>query len=329
MRHRRAQHLLLLVGVASGCADFVSIPTEQLGPLIFVESAPDGQQRVASLTTDGQRGADVSGQHALIVSPRWSPSGSRIAYVGFEDDRFRDLWIVEVDDQGRPGEPHSMLRWDTIEQPPLLHWLPDESGLLWSEMTNTSVALRQLDLASGADAWHHQVQLLNIDVASDGRIVGYVSPDEASGSLAVYDATFEPLIETEPDLGEAPRWSPDASEIAFVLREQPGIGLLDPDTGAWQRLTDAQDSDVRWSPDGTRLSFVRNREQLIVRDRQTGTEVIMLEASAQAHEWSRDGQLLALRGSESMLWLLSVGDGSVLAIADVGASVPNLDWGLP
>lgn len=326
MRHRRA-HLLLLVGVASGCADFVSVPTE-LGPLIFVESAPDGQ-RVASLTTDGQRGAEVSDHHALIVSPRWSPSGSRIAYVGFEDERIRDLWIVEVDDQGRPGEPRSALRWDTAEQPPLLHWLPDETGLLWSEMTNTSVALRQLDLASGADTWHQQVQLLNIDVASDGRIVGHVAQDETGGSLAVYEATFEPLIETEPDLGEAPRWSPDASEIAFVLREQPGIGVLDPDTGAWQRLTDAQDSDVRWSPDGTSLSFVRNRDQLIVRDRQSGTEVIVLEAAAQAHEWSRDGQQLALRGSESALWLLRVDDGGVLATADVGASVPNLDWGPP
>lgn len=170
-----------------------------------------------------------------------------------------------------------------------------------------------------AGTWHHQVQLSEIDVASDGRIVGHVWDDETSVAIAIYDAAFEPLIETEPGLGEAPRWSPDASEIAFVLRDQPGIGVLDPDTGAWQRLTDAQDSDLRWSPDGTRMSFLRNREQLVVRDRQSGTEVIVLEASAQPHEWSRDGQHLALRGSESTLWLLSVGDGS--------GSVPDLDWG--
>jgi Tol biopolymer transport system component len=105
--------------------------------------------------------------------------------------------------------------------------------------------------------------------------------------------------------------------------------VLDPDTGAWQRLTDAQDSDLRWSPDGTRLSIVRNREQLVVRDRQTGTEAIVLDAGAEAHEWSRDGQHLALRGSESTLWLLTAGDGSVLEVAVLRASVPNLDWGSP
>lgn len=309
-----------------GCADFVEMPAEQVGPLIFVEPATDGGQRLGSLTTDGQRGVEVGDAHVLIVSPRWSPSGAMIAYVGLEDDRIRDLWIVEVDAEGRPGEPRSVLRWNTAEQPPLLHWLPDESGLVWSEMTDTSNALRQLDLASGADTWHDQANLSDLDVAGDGRLVGRVAA-EASDTIAVYDASFELLVETQTGLGEAPRWSPDASEVAFILRGEPGIGVLDPDTGAWQRLTDAQDSDLRWSPDGARLSFVRNREQLIVRDRQTGTEAILLEAGAQAHEWSRDGQHLALRGSESALWLLTTSDASVLEIEDVRASVPNLDWG--
>jgi hypothetical protein len=82
-------------------------------------------------------------------------------------------------------------------------------------------------------------------------------------------------------------------------------------------------------PDGTRLSIVRDHEQLVVRDRQTGAETILLAADAKAHEWSRDGQHLALRGSESSLWLLGIGDTSVLEVEDVHASVPNLDWGPP
>jgi Tol biopolymer transport system component len=316
---------LLLVG----CADFVSAPVEQIGPLIFVESTSDGGQQIGSLTTDGQRGAELGSRHARVISPRWSPNGGMIAYVGFKDDRIRDLWIVDVDEQGRPGEPRSVLRWDTAEQPPLLHWLPDESGLVWSEMTDTSVALRHLELESGEDTWHHQTGLWNIDVANDGRIVGRVMVDETDSALAVYDAAFEPLIETEIGLGEMPIWSPDASEVAFVLRDQPGIGVLDPDTGAWQRLTDAPDTDPRWSPDGTRLSIVRDHEQLVVRDRQTGAETVLLDADAKAHEWSRDGQHLALRGSESSLWLLGIGDASVLEVEDMHASVPNLDWGPP
>jgi dipeptidyl aminopeptidase/acylaminoacyl peptidase len=196
-------------------------------------------------------------------------------------------------------------------------------------MTDTSVALRHLELGSGEDTWHHQAGLWNIDVANDGRIVGRVVVDETDSALAVYDAAFEPIIETEIGLGEMPIWSPDATEVAFVLRDQPGIGVLDPDTGAWQRLTDAPDTDPRWSPDGTRLSIVRDHEQLVVRDRQTGAETILLDADAKAHEWSRDGQHLALRGSESSLWLLGIGDASVLEVEDVHASVPNLDWGPP
>ncbi|PRQ00499.1 hypothetical protein [Enhygromyxa salina] len=160
-----------------GCADFVSVPDAELGPLIFVESTPDDDQRIASLTTDGQRGAELGGRHASIISPRWSPSGAMIAYLGLEDEQVRDLWLVDVD--------------------------------------------------------------------------------------------------------------------------------------------------------GTRLSFVRDREQLVVRDRQTGMETVVLDAGAQAHEWSRDGQHLALAGPEFALWLVTVGDGSVLSIADLRASVPNLDWGPP
>ncbi|KIG17266.1 hypothetical protein DB30_03449 [Enhygromyxa salina] len=305
-----------------GCADVVPMSAEQVGPLIFVE--PTGQ-RIGSLTTNGQRGAGVGEAHAVIVSPRWSPSGSMIAYVGLEDDRVRDLWIVNIDAEGRPAEPRSALRWDTAEPPPLLHWLPDESGLLWSEMTDTSVAVRQLELASGADTWHFQINLSDLDVASDGRIVGRAST-ESSDSLAVHAASFERLFETEAGLGKAPRWSPDGSEVGFVLLGEPGIGVLDPDTGTWERLTNAEDTDLRWSPDGTYLSFVRQREQLVLRDRQRGTETIMLEAEAAAHEWSRDGRHLAMPGPDRTLWLLSRDDGSVREVVGLRASVPNLDW---
>lgn len=311
-----------------GCSDIIPMPVVQVGPLIFVEPAPDGAQRIGSLTTDGQRGENVGEAHALIVSPRWSPSGAMIAYVGLENDRIRDLWIVEIDAEGQPGEPHSALHWDTTDEPPLLHWLPDESGLLWNETTDTSVALRQLDIESGADTWHYQVNLSDLDVASDGRLVGRVSA-EATDTIAVYDASFELLVETEMDLGEAPRWSPDASEVALVLRGEPGIGVLDPDIGTWERLTNAEDTHVRWSPDGLQLSFVREDEQLVVRDRRSGLETILLEADAQPHEWSRDGQLLALNGTPTTLWLLSTSDASVLEVEDVRVSVPNLDWGPP
>jgi Tol biopolymer transport system component len=309
-----------------GCADFVAAP-EPVGPLIFVEPTAEGQQQVGSLTADGQRGAEVGARHALIVSPRWSPSGRTIAYVGFQDERVRDLWLVEVDAEGRPSEPRSVLRWDTAEEPPLLHWLPDESGLVWSEAKETVLALRHLDLATEQDTWHDQAPLWDLDVAGDGRVVGRLSAGDTNDAIAVYDASFELLVETEPGLGEAPRWSPDATEIAFVVRAEPGLAVLDPDAGTWERLTDADDTDPRWSPDGSRLSFVRDREQLVVRDRQSGAETVMLDTDAQPHEWSRDGQHLALRGSEATLWLLTTGNGSVLEIADLRASVPNLDWG--
>jgi Tol biopolymer transport system component len=322
-RKARSFGWLTVVLTLSCGGDDVAVPVEELGSLIFVESADDGQ-RVASLTSDGQRAAELETHHMLIVSPRWSPGGTMIAYVGFETDRLRDLWIVDIED-GRPSMPRSALRWDTAEAPPSLHWLPDESGLVWSEMTDVAPALRHLDLASGEDTWHTQIRLFDIDVAVDGRIVG-LELDEQSSTIAVYDAAHDLIVETEPNIGEAARWSPDATEVAFVLRSEPGIAILDPDTSVWERLTTADDRYVCWSSDGSRLSFVRGG-QLFVRERASGDETLLVDADAGAHAWSRSGDHIAMPGPDRTLWLLTTSDWTVHVVENLRASAPALHWG--
>lgn len=310
----------LLTLLLAACGSDPEEPT--IAPLLVVEPSPAGLQQIGSLHADGTRGATLAGEAALILAPRWSPSGTKIAYAAIEqsDSSEYAIWLVELDASDRPGPPRELLRWQA-EVEPIVHWLPDDRGLVWADMTDEAAAVRELELESGDDRWHYATRLSQLDVDAQGRLVGLRSETDQATTIAVFEADHALFVESEPGLGRMPAWSPQGDAIAFELTAAPGVGLLALD-GTWTRLSEGSDHALAWAPDGRRISFVRE-DRLMVVDRTTGETSEVLDHAA-AHAWSHDGTYLAMPAPNALAIVTTSSWWRVELAIDT--FMPSLDW---
>jgi TolB protein len=107
-----------------------------------------------------------------------------------------------------------------------------------------------------------------------------------------------------------PRWSPDGSQIAFVmsprgyLTRYAGDGdiyVMDPDGTAMRQLTQGLDASTpTWSPDGSQIAFVRNQGQELVVMRADGSNQQVIARHRGYYQWpawSPDGQTIAYQST--------------------------------
>lgn len=281
-----------------------TVAPSPLGPLIVVEPTPAGAHQLGSLHADGTRGGALGREVEVIVSPRWSPSGSKIAYVAHapSESNERSIELVVLDADGQPGPPRELLRWSTNEPLPLLHWLPADRGLVWTEMGEEFSSLRELELASGELRRHTDVRVWDLDVDAAGRLVGLGMVDEVESAVMVFDADRSKLVESAPELGSSPRWSPRGDAIALVLAEPPGLGVLALD-GSSTRLTTGSEREFQWHPGANQLSFVRDGALWLV-EVESGELLEVLDEGG-AHVWSPDGTWLAMPADGQLTLLVS------------------------
>ena len=228
-----------LPAILAGCQMGPELPA---GRLAFVRH---NDLWVADRLGDEPRRITSVDSGALIDDPRWSPDGKRIAYVHspaavFDPDDIltafppSDIMIVNADGS-RPrmvlahGNPGVQLRTPA--------WLPDDSGLLYTEFTaivkdnkpaGVKIALRRLDLStlSTTLVLNHA---LNADVSPDGRHITYVPSFNAPNPTGIWVADISGsnsrLIFHHPDFGEyhAPRYSPDGRHIGFTASGGPDL----------------------------------------------------------------------------------------------------------
>jgi dipeptidyl aminopeptidase/acylaminoacyl peptidase len=284
--------------------------------------SPDGRtivyvRRTADVMTDRMQSSlwliDVaSGRQSPLAaqgsSPRWSPDGTRIAYVAADGDRSQLFvhWIatgVSARVTGFPGNPQA------------LAWSPDGTRLAYiANVAGEPTTLGKAPPKPDGAKWAEPLTVIDrVNYRNDGP--GYVKPGRdhlfvvgAEGGAA-RQLTFGAF-----DDGGPLSWTPDGREIVFAAIRGPeaerqvmnsDVIAVDVTTAAMRTLTtrDGPDGQPRISPDGSRIAWLgfddRRRSyentQLYVGDRNAGAPrslTASLDRAVEDAVWAVDGRSL-------------------------------------
>ncbi len=229
--------------------------------VVFVaESGPKDNRlkRLAIMDYDGQNVQYLTDSAAIVLAPRFSPTGDRVLYTSYETG-FPRINVLDVASVGR-----QQLTTQQGEMAFSPRFSRDGRQVVYSLANGGNTDLFITDLATGA---HTQLTSApSIETAPsfspDGSQIVFES--DRSGTQQLY---IMPVTGGEPrriSFGDgrygSPVWSPRGDMIAFT-KQNAGrfhIGVMRTD-GSEERLLSASqlDESPTWSPNGRVIMFTR------------------------------------------------------------------------
>ena len=247
---------------------------------VIAGGVPGALGTIFVVPSDGGSPREIATGLASARYPIWSPDGERILFLGEEDPNLRrhDWYVI-------PRAGGTATKTGVVE---VLHRIGIRSQFpipgAWSARNNTVVfATNEID---NSNIWQVHIS------RSTNRAIG--SPERL---------TFGSAIERNPVISNSGR-------IAFTsIVEDVDVWrvALDPKTGqaagAMERLTDGASDVLRSvSSNGRRLFFISsrsNRNEVWVKDLQTGRETQLTHAGVEEASASPDGSRVAFSRNES------------------------------
>ncbi|MBL0144039.1 MAG: Tol-Pal system protein TolB [Betaproteobacteria bacterium] len=204
---------------------------------------------------DGAGAQTVLASNEPIISPAWSPDGSRIAYVSF--DQKKPVVVVQNLAQGTTRVVANY--WGNNSAPA---WSPDGSRLAVT-LTRDDISQIYVIPAAGGEPRRMAVTPA-IDTEAcfspDGKWIAFTS--DRGGSPQIYRMPSEggpaQRLSFEGTYNVRPRFSPDGKSIAFVQRESGKyrIAVLEIATGQVTVLTDGTlDDSPSYAPNGKMILY--------------------------------------------------------------------------
>jgi eukaryotic-like serine/threonine-protein kinase len=172
---------------------------------------------------DGSERLQLTFLPMAVMAPRWSPDGTRIAFMGFFPSTEQGFTIHVISSDG--GSPQLLFPEARGQADP--QWSPDGNQILfgrWVEGSpNKSFALHLFDLRTKqVSTLPGSVGLFSPRWSRDGRYV--VALDSASPALMLFDFTTQRWETLAKPGGGFQNWSKDGEYVYYQGREgNPGV----------------------------------------------------------------------------------------------------------
>lgn len=214
-------------------------------------------KRLAIMDQDGENHRFLTRGHTLVMTPRFSPDGKKVAYFEIRN-RHGDVYIYDL-------EHHTTELIGTFEGMSYApKFSPDGQYLIYSLATGFVSHIYEFNLRTRKKKKLTFVPSLNTSpcYSPDGKQITFVS--DRSGTAQIYimdrDGSNERRISFGAGRYYTPDWSPNGKYIAFTKTVPQGffVGVMNPD-GTEERAL-AQDYFVEgptWSNNSQMIMFTR------------------------------------------------------------------------
>jgi len=282
--YRLSAVLLCIFGVAFAADDvdnstFLNTDIFELEVATDPQISPDGSQiayvrRSMDIMTDRPRsniwvvGSNGRGHRPLLsgadsyTSPRWSPSGDRLAYVSSAEGRGDELYIRWVD----TGQ--TALLSNLPAAPRAISWSPDGKQIAFSSFVKgEGTTLAKPPKAPEGAEWAPPVKVIDaVQYRADGR--GYLEPGFNQIFIIPAEGGTPRQISSADFNHNGPlTWSPDGSTIVLSANrlddweyqpQQSELWSINVNNSEMQQLTDRVGPDRApvYSPDGSKIAYL-------------------------------------------------------------------------
>lgn len=314
-----------------------------------VRTEGDSKMVTSDLSTDGRYFAvapggvlqvmDTSTGHVLYELgegqlPRWSPSGSQLAFYSLRSGSMQ-LWIWNSDDSqvwqltdvkgGVDPDPTTRVAGYAIEAFDYA-WSPDGARLVFASRVDFPIpgwedgAPLVLDRSTPPERTlmgvfsHASGATGGIAAAPDGRQYQYRALERGKTSLSrlfIADVETRVVKMLDGQVGNVfnPQWSPDGQEIAFAVIDEAATDIFSASLGeirvrnliTGSEAVVASGTDVhhrpRWSPDGATIAYLLGNQSVdigLVTIDRQERETYAFAKRVRKFDWAHDGGGLLL-----------------------------------
>jgi Tol biopolymer transport system component len=200
------------------------------------------------------------------IQPKWSPDGTKIAYVVWQaGTSFYSIYVMNADGSNpRQLTPSNGWRW-------LPDWSPDGTKIVYIDRSSfvNNIYVMNSDGSGVTQLTNTTSVKSDPDWSPDGTKIAYHAGSTQYNVFVLDLNSTNPPQQLTTGGGTSPAWSPDGTKIAYECLSSE-ICVMNSNGTSNINISNnpTLDFSITWAPDGSRLAFISrrfdNRREIII-----------------------------------------------------------------